>query len=148
MAAASCCEGPRPAATFADLPRAHREELLNFALVAAVSSAFFVTLAILMRPLPSRSLAARVDLPGSSPSRAAALDTRADGTMPDPAAAAAATRSRGPRARYELAALQAPAASGAPAVRRARRGNAFSRFLRGILGRPSPAPTLKTDPTT
>lgn len=147
MAAASCCEGPRPAATFADLPRAHRDELLNFALVAAVSSAFFVTMAILMRPLPSRSLAARVDLPESSPSRAVALDTSRDGTPPEPTAVAA-PRSRAARPRYQLTAFQSPAASGAPATRRPRRGSVFSRFLRGILGRPSPAPALKSDPTT
>jgi hypothetical protein len=145
MSAASCCEGPRPAATFADLPRAHRDELLNFALVAAVSSAFFVTLAILARPLPSRSLAARGVLPEPSPARAAALDARLNATGSGPVPTTA-SRSRS-SLRYELASFRATSASAAPASRRMRRGNAFSRFLRGILGRPASPPALKTDPT-
>lgn len=147
MAAASCCEGPRPAATFADLPRAHRDEFLNFALVAAVSSAFFITLAIVIRPLPSRSLASRGVLPEPSPARASTLDTWSNAGTPD-AGAAATQRARGALPRYELAGLRSHPASAAPALRGARRGNVFSRFLRGIIGRPSPTATLKTDPTS
>jgi hypothetical protein len=148
MVAASCQQGPTPAATFGDLPRAYRDDLLRFALVAAASSAFFITLAIVMRPLPSRSMAGEVSLPEPLPPRSNRMDARLQSNPPGPQVVRA-LRPRAARPRYELATFEEPAVDvrrAAPA-RPGRRGNAFTRLLRNILGRPAPATTLKTDPT-
>jgi len=68
IVAASCCEGPRPGVTFAEMPREHRREMLAGAFAAALSTAYFVTLGILLvRPIPSRSLAAPVPMPNPAP---------------------------------------------------------------------------------
>jgi hypothetical protein len=76
IGAASCFEGPRPAASFADLPRKHQHEMLRFAFAGALSTACFVAAGLLARPLPSRSLAAHAALPDATNARAALLDMR------------------------------------------------------------------------
>jgi len=58
LTAAACSTGPRPAATFAELPRQHQDEVVRLGFAAAAAVAYFVTLAVLARPIPSRSLAA------------------------------------------------------------------------------------------
>jgi hypothetical protein len=148
MVAAACSQGPRPEPVFATLPRAYRADMLRLALVAAASSAFFVTLAILLRPLPSRSLAAHAMLPDPSASRAAALDARMVFATDVPAPPRL-RRQRTAHARYELAAIPAVEDADAPgslSARPPRRGNVLTRFFRGILGRPAPPLNLKTDP--
>jgi hypothetical protein len=141
MVAAACSEGPRAQRPFVRLPRAYRQEMLHFALVAAASSAFFVALAMLLRPLPSRSLAAHGRLPASSSTRAAALEARlalATDAPPPPR-----LRRRPAPQRSEVA-VAAMAADPIPAASPVRRRNVFSRFFRGMLART--APTVKADP--
>ena len=131
MVAAPCSEGPRPEATFATLPPAYRQELLRFALVAAASSAFFVTLALLLRPLPSRNLAAHAVLPVSPSPRAAAFNARMSVTTD--AALRPSLRRRAPHTRYEPATVEVIASAAPPT----RRSNVLTRMFRGILFRPA-----------
>jgi hypothetical protein len=122
--AASCCEGPRPAASYADLPREHRAELLRFTAIAAGASAFFVALLVLVRPLPSRNLAAHVSLPEPPPLRAVSI-------APEQMMVDAPRPLRRParaRAAYRLAAVEETVAAPEPPRRR----NVFSRFLRTL----------------
>jgi len=152
IVAASCCEGPPLAATFADMPRKHKNELYRFAFVAALSTTFFVTLTILARPIPSRSLAAHVELPNPAP-RAdvlrAALVTSIDSPSPRPLRTHSLhSRPAGARAAFQLASLrEAPAddlragyLSAPPPERR----NIFSRFFRTVF-RGTPTAIAKTD---
>jgi len=81
MDAASCYEGPRPAAGFADLPREHRREVLTGALAAVLSTLFFVELGILLQPIPSRRLEAHVLLPTVTTPRPLLIDARVDRSM-------------------------------------------------------------------
>ncbi len=132
MTAASCTEGPRPSVTFSDLPRRYRGEMVRFAIVAAASSAYFVTLVILSRPLPSRSLLNDAALPGGVASRPILLDARLT-DLPAPVARVRAPRLRRPVA---LVALREPppAIDTVPdEVEAPRRRNVFSRFFRGVF---------------
>jgi hypothetical protein len=143
MVAASCCEGPRPAVTFSDLPRAHRDELLRFALVAAASSAFFITVALVMRPLPSRSLTTAAALPHHVPPRGMLLEAR-DSAAPIPAPQR--LRARVVRARV-VEEVADESTSPALSQLSGRRGNVFTRLLRGVFRRPAAAGALKADAT-
>ena len=142
MVAAACSEGPRAKTTGARLPRAYRQDMLHFALVAAASSAFFVALAILLRPVPSRSLAARVVLPAPPSGRVAARDARLAPAADAPQPSRVRRRTVAP-AGYQTGAADMAADRSTP-EQPARRRNVLSRFFRGMLGRPSPS--VKADP--
>jgi hypothetical protein len=133
MTGAACAEGPAPVVTFLDLPRHHRNEVLRFALVGAASTAYFVAVAILAAPLPSRSLAANAALPHPGIARSSALEA----TFTPPAIDVPPVRPRAIRARPlgALAALREPAGDPAPVPALA--------ALRDPAGDPSgdPAPT-------
>ena len=134
MTAVACAEGPRPTVTFTDLPRQHRGEMLRFALVAAVSTAFFVTVGVLAQPLSSRSLAAAAALPDSSLSRAALLETRVAAEPP----LFTPERLRRPAPRpgtgVRTVTVEEPRPSQTLQSRdRSRRRNVFSRFFHGML---------------
>src|SRR5262249_4505885 len=149
LMAAACCEGPQPAATFADLPRKHQGEMVRFAGVAAASSAYFITLWILAQPIASRSLLTPTTLPSAPAARSALLDARL--TVP---AGAPPPGRQGARALWP-AAPSGPGAFGAPggaAVPRAavpggpeRRRTAFSRFSRGVGRSIQPPPAGRAD---
>ena len=70
--AAACFSGPQPPATFADLPKQHQDDMLRLGFVAVMAVAYFVTLAIMTQPIPSRSLVAPSTLPIAPPSLSAA----------------------------------------------------------------------------
>ncbi len=146
MTAASCAEGPPPSVRFADLPRQDQGEVLRVALVAAASTAYFITLAILARPLASRSLQGDAALPHPGMARSPILDAR---LVDDPVPPAGdRTRLARPRAGLELTSLREPVAdepASAPiADTPPRRRNVFSRFFRGVLH--GFQPPAKTDP--
>ena len=149
IGAASCCEGPRPAATFADLPRAHQHEMVRFAMAAVLSTAFFLAVGILTRALPSRSLAARVGVLDPSTAHPVLMDMRQASTFePRPMRQ---TRERPARrlteppadqpladqpeadepAAYQPVAYQAPPTT-EPAVPE-RKKNIFSRIFHGVF---------------
>jgi hypothetical protein len=136
MAGAACAEGPAPVVTFLDLPRHHRNEVLRFALIGAASTAYFVAVAILAAPLPSRSLAANVALPHPGITRAPAFAA----PLTPPAVAIRSVRPRVARARPDvaLAALRDPATDPAPVPAPPRR-NALSRFFHGVFHSLQPA---------
>jgi hypothetical protein len=141
LTAAACSAGPRPAATFADLPRQHQDEVVRLGFTAAAAVAYFVTLGILARPIPSRSLQAHTVLPAAAAPRfELPVWQRVDAVgaarpLPSPGVR--------PRAASELATAQTPAAT---AERRAvdapppqPRRNMFSRFFRGVWRSVTPA---------
>ena len=45
------------------MPREHRRQMLGSVFAAALSTTYFVTLGILLQPIPSRNLAAHVPMP-------------------------------------------------------------------------------------
>jgi hypothetical protein len=147
IGAAQCCEGPRPVASFGDLPRAHQHEMLRFVAVAAASSAFFVTLWILSRPIPSRSLVAHAALPQPLPAQPLAIDLRPAA----PIETAPRRPAREPRLRASYQLVSAGQAIDARAARSAaapeRRRNVFSRFFRTIIRTVQP-PAQKTISTS
>ena len=63
MAAVACAQPPRRTVTFADLPPQHQREVVRVSLAAAATSALFITLAIVTRPIPSRSFVATGTVP-------------------------------------------------------------------------------------
>jgi hypothetical protein len=145
LVAAACCEGPRPPATFADLPAQNRGEIIRIALVSTATAGYFVTLGILTQPIPSRSLLT----PGALlrvPPRSAVFHTgRAVPAEPVAPAQARSLRAQAARTRavYETAAAADVRGGGdraaAKGARQPRRGNFFSRFLRGVFGGGQPA---------
>lgn len=148
MAAASCCEGSRAATTFTDLPRPQQREMMRLALVATVSTAYFITLAVLARPLPSRNLVSRAELPDPATPRTILLAAEAVTPAATLAPRPMRTRATRPRAEVVLAAYEGPIAGNDPRpaapLRQQRRGNVFSRFLRTVF-RVQPA-TLNIEP--
>jgi hypothetical protein len=131
LVAAACCE-ERPAATFADLPRHHQDELVRVGFIAAASVAYFITLAILTLPIPSRNLATAVTLPAATAPRstlleALLLEAASARVVPAPAARPRATVALA--AEGDSIANPAPPAAAAP---RPERRNPVSRFFRGV----------------
>jgi hypothetical protein len=136
LTAAACCTEQQTTATFADLPRHHQDEMVRLGFVAVTSIVYFVTLAVLTQPIPSRSLVRHSTLPIAPPVRPALLDARLDAIGAPP------LRSPRPRAAAELVDARGPVReadrpSAAP-PRPERRGNIIGRFFRGIF-RPPPA---------
>src|SRR3954465_4859968 len=85
MAAAKCCERPRPGTTFSDLPRKDRREIVRVAIVSTAAAGYLMTLGIAARPIPSRNLLSGVDLPSVPMSRSELLGARETASI-DPAA--------------------------------------------------------------
>jgi hypothetical protein len=145
LVAAACCEGPRPPATFADLPAQNRGEIVRIALVSTAAAAYFVTLGILTQPIPSRSLLTPGALLRVPPARSALpparVAVRADPVEPASPRSVRAQHAR-TRAAYEAAAVaDVPGSGDRAAAKGARqpRRNFFSRFLRGVFGGGQPA---------
>ena len=141
IVAASCCEGPRPCVTFADMPLAHRRDMAGIAFAAALSTAYFVTLAILLQPIQSRSLAGQVPMP--QPVVASAAVPVASPEIPlDGPSRRPRHRAVRPLAAIQLASsterLSVDRASASAAVPQERRRGFFGRFLRGVLRTPRP----------
>jgi len=148
--AAACCEGPRPQATFADLPLHHQDHIVRFAFVAAASLAYGITLGVLLRPVASRSLVSHAPLPAAAPPRTAVLDATAIAPAP-PARPRSVTprplRTQPVLAEAELVAVtpqREPDRRTAAPPRQERRGNIFTRLLRGVW-RTVQTPVLKAD---
>jgi hypothetical protein len=137
IGAASCCEGPRPAATFGDLPRAHQREMVRFAVAAALTTAFFLMLGALTRSLPSRSLAARAVPPDAEASHVALLDARPITPRGRSSPRSPLERAARSRPTNQLALLSEPPGDDsrtAPAAPRPeRRRNIVSRFFVGVF---------------
>lgn len=139
IGAASYCEGPRPVATFADLPRKQQHEMLRFVFAAALSTTYFIALALLARPLHSRSLVGHTALPDATIERAAMLDMRPVASF-DPPRRSLRDHGVKRRATLQLASLSEPLVDDRPTVddsptvsdspRPERRRNIFSRFFR------------------
>jgi hypothetical protein len=132
MVAAACAEGPAPSVTFSDLPRERQGELARVAMVAAVSTAYFVTVGILAAPLPSRSLVGNGALPDPGGVRPIVLEAR---LAPTPAPVAPVRSSRVVRSRPDavtLATLRESAGDARPAPTPPRR-NPLTRFFRGVF---------------
>jgi len=149
LSAAACCEGPRPSATFSDLPRKHQDEILRAAVVATAAAAYFITLGILARPIPSRSLRAHAALPAATApqpvsNQAWAIHV-ADAASRRPTSQPAQTM-RPPE--MALAVVPEPVresdghSAGSPRVERSR--NIFSRFFRGVWRSVQPT-TVRAD---
>jgi hypothetical protein len=146
LVSASGGERPRSAATFADLPAAHRDELIKFALVAAGWSAFLITLALLARPLPSRSLSPAAALPhGTTPPGDALVAARVQPAVDLRPSQSLRRRSvDAPRASYQAVSVEEDDAVPAPAQRR---GHAVTRFFRTVFRWTAQPPTAKADGT-
>lgn len=120
LVAAACYE-ERPAATSADLPQQLQDARLRVGFITGASVAYFITLAILARPIPSRDIVTSATLLAATSPRSALLERRAFDAID-----AASPRER-----------PAPAAIADP-VRRAvnapppERRNPVSRFFRGV----------------
>ncbi len=129
IVAASCCEGPAPHATFADLPREHQREMMRFAVTAAASTAFFIAVAIIARPLPSRSMAAGATLPTLTAPRDL-LPRHPPLREPPPRELRASVR-------YQLASVHSTRSRLERRVviaeRQEQRRNLFSRFFRSVI---------------
>jgi hypothetical protein len=142
MAAASCSEGARAATTFTDLPRQQQREMMRLALVATVSTAYFITLAVLARPLPSRNLVSTAELPDPAAPRTVLLEADSAPVV-TLTRRPVRTRTSRPRASVVLAAYEEPIAGNearpAAPLRAQRRGNVFSRFLRTVFRGQPPA---------
>jgi hypothetical protein len=150
IVAASCCEGPRPRVTFADMPPRHRRDLVVVGFAAALSSAYFVTLGILLQPIPSRSLAGTVLMPHTTASLAELRDTapvvppgasrrplRMRATQPRPVAEPASARGRRPLSAVQLASYRELPADGGETrpdgQAGGKRPNFLGRFFHGVL---------------
>src|SRR6476469_1168724 len=96
-----------------------------------------------MRPLPSRSLSTAGSLPTRVPPRAALLEARATTDVPSPPLP---LRNRVVRLRAVESVADVTDAPVGPQVQ-GRRGNMFTRLLRGVFRRPAPASSLKADAT-
>jgi hypothetical protein len=148
LVAAACCEGPRPAATFADLPRQHQRQIVRIAAATAAAAAYFIVLAIHVRPVPSRSLLTAAALPNTPPvPRPALLDARPIAAIDPPSSQPGAARAARASGLYELAAVGKPSADDratGTTARQERRGNVFSRFFRGVRRSLQPA-AVKAD---
>lgn len=134
IGAASCCEGPKPATWFGDLPRAHQREMLRFAAAAVLTTAFFVTLGVLTGSLPSRSLAARAVPPDAEVPHVALLELGPVTPRGRSSPRSPLVRAARSRVKNQVASLEEPpvdygtqAAPAAPGPERRR--NIFSRFL-------------------
>ena len=151
MVAAKCGADPRPVPTFADLPRQDKRELVRVAIVSAAAAAYFVTLGMLTRPIPSRTLLGGAALPDAPAPRSALLDAhRARRALVDPAPVRVpAAPLAAARVSYEPAAARTPAgARTRPPARSGRpeRGGFFSRFFRKITGGGQPAASKADTP--
>jgi hypothetical protein len=149
IVAASCCEGPRPCVTFADMPPRHRRDMFVVGFAAALSTAYFVTLGILLQPIPSRSLAGTVLMPHTEASFAQLRDAapvvalsasprlvRVRATQPR-SRRLASTRDRRPLSAIQLASyreLPAGASDSRPdGTVGGKRPNLLNRFFRGVI---------------
>lgn len=136
--------------TFADMPSRHRWDMLGVGFAAALSSAYFVTLGILLQPIPSRSLSGSVPMPHTAASFAQVRDgapavplsasarlLRVPAMQPRPARELASTRGRRPVSAVQLASHRELPAGGndlgpdGPAS--GKRPNLLSRFFRGVF---------------
>lgn len=150
IVAASCCEGPRPCVTFADMPVPHRRDMLVVGFAAAVSTAYFVTLGILLQPIPSRSLAGTVLMPHTEASFVQVRDrapivplepsrrlVRVRATQSRSSSELASTRGRQPLSAIQLASYrELPAGGGdtrADGQSGQQRSNLLNRFFRGVI---------------
>jgi hypothetical protein len=150
IVAASCCEGPRSRVTFADMPSQHRREMLVVGFAAALSSAYFVTLGMLLQPIPSRSLVATVLMPHTAASFAQVRDAapvvplsasrrslRVRALQPRPATELPSTRALRPLGAVQLASYRELPAAGSetrpdgPAG--GKRPNLLNRFFHGVI---------------
>jgi hypothetical protein len=136
--AAACCEGPRPCVAFADMPEKHQRDMLFVAFSSALSITFFVTLGILLQPIPSRNLVASVPMP---PPLLVSYVTPID---PAPVVRLDAPLRRLPRPRSlrPLSSVQLASVSGSPAsdsrtnasaAGQKPRSNFLGRLVRGVL---------------
>ena len=135
IVAAACCEGPRQCVTFADMPPEHRRDMALVAFAAALSTAYFVTLGLLMQPLPSRNLAAQIPL--TKPVTIHAV-VEPNYSIPINAPSRRPAHSRAPRplSAIQLASVSEPAGdtrSDAAAGHRERRSNFLGRFFHTVL---------------
>jgi len=145
ITAASCHSGPRPVATFADLPEAHQADMMRVVLAAAATTAFLILIGLLMSRLPSRSLAAPVVLPHPVPARGTLIESHLSATFataPSPSPSPSLERTRAVPSQRAIALAAAPAE---PAPGAERRGNILSRFFRAFARRPA-ASAVKADP--
>ncbi len=150
IVAASCCEGPRPRVTFADMPPRHRRDLVVVGFAAALSSAYFVTLGILLQPIPSRSLAGTVLMPHTAASLTQLRDVapvvlpgasrrplRVRATQPRPVTELASTRGRRPLSAVQLASYRELPGDGGETrpdgQTGGKRPNLLGRFFHGVL---------------
>jgi hypothetical protein len=144
IVAAACCEGPRQCVTFADLPPQHRRDMVLVAFAAALSTAYFVTLGILMQPIPSRSLAAQIVMPKPVVIHAAVVDPEPGLPIDMPSRHPARPRAPRPVSAIQLASVSVPSGDtriGSAAAPREHRPNFLGRFFRSVLrtGRPKAA---------
>jgi hypothetical protein len=100
--------------------------LLQVGALAIGSSAFFLALFVLLRPLPSRSLATHVPVPDRPQPRGITLASAAPPTTDAPRPLRRPARTR---VTYQLASVEASAA--APSATERRR-NVLSRFFRTL----------------
>jgi hypothetical protein len=124
LVAAACCE-ERPAATFADLSPQLQDARVRVVFITGASLAYFITLAILARPIPSRAFVTTATLLAATSSRSPLLERRSfdaiDAASPRELPAPAAVRD--PIADAARRAVSAP---------RPERRNGVSRFFRGV----------------
>jgi len=138
------------------MPPEHRREVLASVFAAVMSTVYFVTLGILLQPIPSRSLAAVMLMPNAALTPTTALIANAELStrpLPDarPVAAVHAYARRAGRAHpmRPVATVQLAAVGEAPTVgsrtvalgsTRERPRNLVSRFFHGVLHAVQPGP--------
>jgi hypothetical protein len=137
IGAAWCCEGPRPTATFADLPRAHQREILCLAIAATLSASYVLAFGVPARPIPSRSLIARVTLPNAAVARATVPDEQQLTRIDAPASRPLHPRPARQSAAVQLVSLRESAVDDRPTESARtppeRRRNVFSRIFHGVV---------------
>ena len=120
-------------ATWLDLPAHQRTDIVRLGFLSAIAFGYALAMAILAQPIPSRSLHAHVALPHAAAPRSALMEA----LVIDPAPALRTTVALRTNERPVSGAGVRPAVvmeteTAVPQARTARRGNAFSRFFKGV----------------
>jgi hypothetical protein len=129
-AAACTTASPQPA-RFGDLPREQRKDIVRLGFLSAIAFAYTLAMAILAQPIPSRSLHPHSALPHGAVPRSPLMEAL---LVPPPVTQEKTVAARRPAHAEPVlrpVAVPDPEATN-PQARMPRKGNAFSRFFKGI----------------
>jgi hypothetical protein len=132
LTAAACTMAARPSPSFGDLPPTHRTELVRLGFLSAIAFGYTIGMCILAQPIPSRSLHAHAALPHGDVPRSPLMEALLVDPPVAPRTTTALRTSERPAGMRLKAVAVSDAGEARPQPRTARRGNAFSRFFRGV----------------